>query len=97
ILQRDTSASAIFVSSLIEMTGYIVNRQQQQKYIKTYQLILNSLISTPYFIQDTTKAPIIDKSVHYYTKPNAIDVPAIFTDYYFLEALSRYQKIKQKH
>lgn len=92
ILQRDTSAAAIFASALIEMADYIDNKKQKERYIQEYKLILNSLISEPYFIKDTTKAPIIDKSVHYYTKPNAIDVPAIFTDYYFLEALNRYQQ-----
>jgi len=51
-------------------------------------------MSKPYFIEDTSKAPILDKSVHYYTKPSAIDVPASFADYYFVEALNRYQ---QKH
>jgi len=96
ILQRDTSASAIFVSALIEMTRYIDNQKQQEHYVKQYTLILNSLISAPYFIEDTSKAPIINKSVHYYTKPSAIDVPAIFTDYYFLESLNRYQQTKHK-
>ncbi|WP_181817782.1 MULTISPECIES: glycoside hydrolase family 88 protein [unclassified Psychromonas] len=94
VLQPDTSASAIFASALIELSGYIQQQTKQAAYIQTYKRILNSLISTPYFIKDITKAPIINKSVHYYTKPNAIDVPAIFTDYYFLEALNRYQ---QKH
>lgn len=59
-----------------------------------YHIILSYLMSKPYFIEDTSKAPILDKSVHYYTKPSAIDVPASFADYYFVEALNRYQ---QKH
>ena len=94
ILQPDVSASAIFVSALIEMSDYIKEKKERQRIIQQYHIILNSLISKPYFIEDTNKAPILDKSVHYYTKPSAIDVPASFADYYFLEAINRY---KQKH
>jgi len=92
ILQPDVSASAIFVSALIEMSDYIEDKKEQEKLEAEYHLILASLMSPPYIIEDTTKAPILDKSVHYYTKPSAIDVPASFTDYYFLEALNRYQE-----
>ena len=98
ILQPDTSASAIFASALIEMSGYIKETEQREKFTKQYHVILSALMSKPYFIEDTSKAPIIDKSVHYYTKPSAIDVPASFTDYYFLEALNRYkQRQHQEH
>ena len=92
ILQPDTSASVIFASALIEMSGYIKDTEQRKKITKQYHVILSTLMSKPYFIEDTSKAPIIDKSVHYYTKPSAIDVPASFTDYYFLEALNRYKQ-----
>jgi len=97
ILQLSISASAIYASALIEMSGYIKDTEQRQKITQQYHVILGSLMSKPYFIEDTSKAPIIDKSVHYYTKPSAIDVPASFTDYYFLEALNRYkQKVDTK-
>lgn len=88
---RDVSASAIVASALLELVDYVDNDALRAKYTLYYQHMLTSLCKKPYFINDPKFSPILDQSIHDYTKNSAVGVPAIFADYYFLEALIRFR------
>jgi len=54
------------------------NKKRRKSLIKKrYKVMVIKSLSLE-GIEDISKAPIIDKSVHYYTKPSLIDVPVIF-------------------
>jgi hypothetical protein len=54
--------------------------------------MLAALCSTDYLAQDEKTSAILLHSTQYLTQPGNqnTDKPAIFADYYFLEALKRY-------
>ncbi len=84
---RDVSAAAITVSALIELDGYT-----KDSYLPQIDQILNSLGSDIY----TSKIGenhnfILKHSVGSIPHGNEIDVPLNYADYYYLEALIRYQ------
>jgi len=62
----------------------------KDKYRKQAEAMLESLCQLPYFIESISSSCILDHSVHYLPINSHVDVPAIFADYYFLEALARY-------
>ena len=52
--------------------------------------MINSLTSVDYILEDSIKAPfILYHSTGNWPKNDEIDVPLVYADYYFLEALLR--------
>mgnify|MGYP003582236399 CR=1 FL=1 len=91
-MYRDASAAAITASALFELANYVPSKRK--KYLKAAIDILKSLSGNVY------KAPVnsngnflLMHSVGSIPHQNEIDVPLVYADYYFLEALSRYNKI----
>ncbi len=89
---RDVSAATIAVSALIELDGYSEN-----SYRSTIDNILNSLTSEKYTAAlGENKNFILKHSVGNLPQGVEVDVPLNYADYYYLEALTRYQKFYQK-
>ena len=90
---RDASAAAITASALFELSSYVKNHPE---YFKTAETILKNLSSDEYF---STKGEngffILKHSTGNYPKKSEIDVPLDYADYYYLEAIGRYMKIKK--
>ncbi|WP_295128279.1 glycoside hydrolase family 88 protein [uncultured Chitinophaga sp.] len=89
---RDASAGAIVASALFELSGY-VDKAKGKKYRETAIKMLHSLASPAY------RAPLgangnfmLMHSVGSIPHNGEIDVPLVYADYYFLEALHRYGK-----
>lgn len=87
---RDVSAAAITASALLELSLY--SGVKGKKYSQTAIQMLHSLASPEY------RAPLASNgnfllmhSVGSIPHNSEIDVPLIYADYYFLEALKRYQ------
>ncbi len=83
---RDVSAAAITASVLYELSGYT----RKEQYRKTADLILKSLASPAY------RSPLgmnggflLMHSVGSIPHGSEVDVPLVYADYYFLEALKR--------
>jgi hypothetical protein len=90
---RDVSASAIVTSGLFEMAGYIEDPTRREHYLAEARAMLRSLCSPPYFADESTGTNcLLDHSVQYLPINGNVDVPAIFADYFFLEAIVRYRK-----
>ncbi|MEO8961782.1 MAG: glucuronyl hydrolase [Ginsengibacter sp.] len=89
--ERDASAGAIMASALLELGQYTFGNEKQE-YITNSEKILQSLSSDKYrakagenggfLLMHSTGALVLNSE---------IDVPLIYADYYFLEALKRYK------
>lgn len=85
---RDVSASAIAASAAYELCG-LVGEGISAIRLRADRM-LDSLASEPWLTPPGSNC-LLDHSVQYLPQPfqSNVDVPAIFADYYFLEALVR--------
>lgn len=90
---RDASAAAITASALLELAKYAPGKKKS--YYGTARKILTSLASDRYLIPAGKKCGfLIDHSVGSKPSGSQVDVPIIYGDYYFLEALLRLKNYK---
>ena len=82
---RDASAAAIAASGIIELSQY--DQDNAQKYLKWADHVLRNLGSERY--QASTPPFLIDHCVGSKPHNSEIDVPLIYADYYYVEALNR--------
>ena len=91
VIPRDASAAAITCSALYELAGY--SGEKGDTYRKAADKILSSLASPKYMALDgSDKYFILNHSVGSIPHGVEIDVPLVYADYYFLEALIRQGK-----
>lgn len=89
IIPRDASAAAITASALLELCDYV---EEGGKYMNAAEHILESLSSSDYLAEQGTNCNFILKhSVGSIPHGQEIDVPLVYADYYYLEALQRYK------
>jgi hypothetical protein len=89
---RDASAGAIIASALLEL-GQFTSGEEKQKYVSAAEKILQSLSSAAYRAAPGTNGGFLLKhSVGSLPHNSEIDVPIVYADYYFIEALTRYKK-----
>jgi unsaturated chondroitin disaccharide hydrolase len=82
----DASAGAIISSALFELQNYSKNRAD---YYQIASQLLETL-SSPFFFSDTNKTGFLLKhSTGSKPQGSEVDVPLIYADYYFLEAIQR--------
>lgn len=87
--KRDASAASIIASGLLEL-GQYTNGSEKEKYISTAVQMLQSLSSDSYRAKAGENGGFLLKhSTGAYPLNSEIDVPLIYADYYFLEALKR--------
>lgn len=94
--ERDASAGAIAASALLELSTYSKGKQKKN-YVKMAVKMLETL-SSPAFkakLGENNHFMLMHSTGH---KPgrSEVDVPLVYADYYYLEALLRYQKIAKK-
>ncbi|MGC4233958.1 MAG: glycoside hydrolase family 88 protein [Niabella sp.] len=93
---RDASAAAITASALLELSGY-AGRHDKEKYRDFAVATLQSLASAPYRAGLGTNGNFILKhSVGSIPHNIEVDAPLVYADYYFLEALLRYDSLLKK-
>ncbi len=92
---RDVSAATINCSGLIELSQY-VSEELKEKYTKSAVKILDKLSSEEYTAAPRTNGGFILKhSVGNIPAMTEVDVPLTYADYYYVEALKRYNSIKK--
>jgi unsaturated chondroitin disaccharide hydrolase len=94
---RDVSATSITASALFEMVKYIKNDSLRNYYLTQAEAMLTSLCRPPYFTEGKNTSCILDHSVQFLPINSHVDVPAIFADYYFLEAIYRYKILQLRY
>ena len=91
VVPRDASAAAIAASAFLELSGYVTDCK---KYSAAAAHILKSLSSPAYLAEPGTNCNfILMHSVGSIPHGEEIDVPLIYADYYYLEALMRYKNM----
>jgi hypothetical protein len=91
--ERDASAAAIMASALIELSGY-APEQQKTKYLQVAGKQIRKLASSDYMAKPGSNGNFILKhNVGSKPERSEVDVPLTYADYYFVEALLRYNKL----
>ena len=89
---RDASATAMIASALVELSDY-VDTNLAKTYLDVAETQLRNLSSPEYFAAKGTNSNFILKhSVGHKPNNSEIDVPIIYADYYYIEALMRFRK-----
>ena len=91
---RDASASAIIASALLELKGYVSAEKAKTYFLNAETIIRN--LSTPEYKAaiGSNGGFILKHGVGHLPKGTEVDVPLTYGDYYFVEAMKRYQKMK---
>jgi len=89
---RDASAAAIMASALIELSEFVEPEFGRQCLELARQQLLS--LSSPAYLADYGENGgfLLQHCVGHLPKNSEVDVPLNYADYYFLEALLRYQK-----
>ena len=86
---RDASAAAIAASGLLELSNYATEAGKQDRYRNTAANILRALSSPRYLTRGTDNPAVLLHSVGNLPGDSEVDIPIIYADYYFIEALLR--------
>lgn len=92
---RDASAAAVAASGLLELSHYST-AGQAKKYQDFAEATLYSLSSPAYFAKEGNQHFLLRHSVGSIPHNMEIDVPLIYADYYYIEALLRYKGLAKK-
>lgn len=90
---RDPSAAAIMASALIELSGF-VDQALKEKYLSIAETQLRTL-STPEYLAEPGSNGffILKRGVGNLPAGSEVDVPLTYADYYFVEALLRFNRL----
>ena len=89
---RDTSAAAIVASALLELSGFESDAAAKKSDIDNAGVLLTALSTSTYAPRANTKfAAVLQHGTQHQPKGWA-DTGLMFGDYYFVEALGRYEK-----
>lgn len=90
---RDVSAGTVMCSALIELSQY-VEGSSARKYLGAAETQLRALATPWYSIgEGRYNGLLLKHSVGSMPHGSEIDVPIIYADYYYVEALMRYKKL----
>lgn len=84
---RDASAAAIMASAFVELAGYVAD-EPASTYREAAGIILKSLKNS--YAAGEDNPFLLDHSVGSFPHGAEVDVPLIYADYYYLQALKRY-------
>jgi hypothetical protein len=91
--RRDASAGSIICSALIELSQYVESKTSKE-YLSVAEKQIRTLNSKKY--RNTLGRNgnfILKHSVGHMPNNSEVDVPLIYADYYFVEALMKYKKL----
>ena len=90
---RDVSAAALYASALLELSQY-TKGSEAVNYFNKAEIILKNLSKAPYLAPyGQNGGYILQHSVGALPLNSEIDVPLTYADYYYVEALVRYQRL----
>ena len=95
-IPRDASAAAIVSSALFELSGFL--GEKEGKHYRDFAISSLETLSTNSYLAEPGKNAffLLKHSVGSIPHGVEIDVPIVYADYYYLEALLRYQKLSEK-
>lgn len=93
--QHDASAAAIAAAGLLELSG-LAGGKEGDEFLAAARKILRSLTATGFLAEGTSSMGILNHAVGNMPRKGEVNVSLIYGDYYFLEALARYQRLSRK-
>lgn len=91
-LYRDASAAAITASALLELSTYV--KEKKDEYRGAAIQMLHTLSGPAYRADDNTNGNfLLEHCVGSIPHNAEIDVPLVYADYYYMEALERYSRL----
>ncbi|WP_159023928.1 glycoside hydrolase family 88 protein [Formosa sp. L2A11] len=92
---KDASAAALIACGMLELADQVKDDTLKVKYTNAAKALMDKLETKTYLSGDTNQALLLHSTGHL---PNnsEIDVPIIYADYYFMEALLRLEKVEHK-
>lgn len=93
----DASSAAIMASAFLELSGYAPDTKTADMYWNQAESILRELSTDRYLCKEGECAGFLLKhSVGHFSADKEVDVPLLYADYYFLEALYRWKTLRSK-
>jgi unsaturated chondroitin disaccharide hydrolase len=89
---RDTSAAAVVASALLELSGFESDAAGKQRDVDNARVLLTALSSPAYAPRTDTKFAAVLQHGSQHVPKGWADTGIMFGDYYFTEALGRYEK-----
>ncbi|MBX2876830.1 MAG: glycoside hydrolase family 88 protein [Saprospiraceae bacterium] len=89
---KDASAAAIAACGMLELATLVEDHDSVAQYTGVARSIIRSLSLEPYLSGDTNQALLLHSTGHH-PKGTEIDVPIIYADYYYMEALLRLRRL----
>ena len=89
---KDASAAAIAACGMLEISNQITDQELKDHFIKAAKLLIEELSTENYLSRDANQAFLMHSTGHH-PKNSEIDIPIIYADYYYLEALMRLYKM----
>ncbi|WP_372757399.1 glycoside hydrolase family 88 protein [Mariniflexile sp.] len=90
---KDASAAAIAACGMLEIANVVSDETLKTKYTNAAKKFVDILSSENYLSGATNDALLLHSTGHH-PKGTEIDVPIIYADYYFMEALLRLEKLE---
>lgn len=93
---KDASAAAVVACGMLELSQHLKDKTLKEKYINAAKALITKLESDAYLSGNTNEALLLHSTGHL-PHDSEIDVPIIYADYYFMEALLRLRKIENSN
>lgn len=91
---RDASAAAVMASALVELSTYVPCKCKAEEYKAMAEKIIRTLASEEYLAAPGENCGFLLKhSVGHFRGNSEVDVPLTYADYYFLEAIIRFNRL----
>lgn len=90
---RDASAAAVTASALLELSALLKDGPKAEIYFNKAEAMLVAL-STPQYQSGNGKSSFLLHSTGHRPKGTEVDAAINYADYYYIEALLRYKKLK---
>lgn len=92
---KDASAAGVAACGMLELSTLVKDSALQAKYYNEAKSYVEVLSSEAYLSGDTNQALLLHSTGHH-PKGSEIDMPIIYADYYYMEALVRLKKMQIK-
>ena len=89
---RDASAAAIVASALLELSTLVKDEARSRHYFDVAKQMLSSLSSEFYQARQRNCAFLLHSTGNH-PKQSEVDIPIVYADYYYIEALCRYRRL----
>ncbi|MDZ7265315.1 MAG: glucuronyl hydrolase, partial [candidate division KSB1 bacterium] len=91
---REASAAAIAASGLLELSTYMTNSQDRDRYLDMALKLLQALSSNDYLANQESYQCLLLHSNGSVPAGAEVDVNFTYADYYFIEALLRLKRLQ---